>query len=153
MPLLAFLPLSSISYLAPIGNDRYVSYAKDINDSGVHLLDVINDILDLSKAEAGKLSLRLEEINVQEALRKCEQIVRDRALEAQVSLSTHLPSNLPPLIADRVRFVQIMLNLLSNAIKFTEAGGRVEIHAECEPAGDEVHYFHLPCEGYRHRDA
>lgn len=143
-PLNAIIGFSSIiinQLFGPLGNDKYLSYAKDINESGVHLLDIINDILDLSKAEAGKLSLRLEELDVHEALKKCLQIVSERAAEAEVSLNIDAPAVLPKLVADRVRFIQIMLNLLSNAIKFTEAGGRIDIQAEFEPAGDEVHYF------------
>lgn len=143
-PLNAIIGFSSIiinQLFGPVGNDRYVSYAKDINDSGIHLLDIINDILDLSKAEAGKLSLRLEEINVHEALKKCVQIVAERASEAEVAISMDVPATMPKLVADRVRFIQIILNLLSNAVKFTEAGGRIDIQAEVEAAGNEVHYF------------
>lgn len=143
-PLNAIIGFSSIiinQLFGPLGNDKYANYAQDINEAGVHLLDVINDILDLSKAEAGKLSLRLEELDVHEALKKCLQIISERADEAEVAISLDIPANLPKLVADRVRFIQIMLNLLSNAVKFTEAGGRIEIQAEFEPAGNEVHYF------------
>jgi signal transduction histidine kinase len=145
-PLNAIIGFSSIiinQMFGPVGNDKYVDYGKDINDSGVHLLDIINDILDLSKAEAGKLSLRLEEFDVLEAMRKCQHIMAERAADAEVTISLQIPTDMPMLVADRVRFIQIMLNLISNSIKFTESGGRIDIHAEYEPAGDEVHYFTL----------
>lgn len=143
-PLNAIIGFSSIignQLFGPLGNDKYADYGRDIHDSGVHLLDIINDILDLSKAEAGKLSLKLEAFDVAEALRKCEHIMRERAMEGRLSLSFEAPDDLPPMVADRVRFIQVMLNILSNAIKFTEADGRVTLQVECEKAGDEVHYF------------
>ncbi len=143
-PLNAIIGFSSIiinQIFGPAGNDKYVDYAKDINESGVHLLDIINDILDLSKAEAGKLSLRLEEFDVLDAIRKCQHIMAERALDAGVTISLQIPSEMPKLVADRVRFIQIMLNLISNSIKFTESGGRIDIESEVESAGDEVHYF------------
>lgn len=143
-PLNAIIGFSSIivnQLFGPIGNEKYINYGKDIHESGVHLLDIINDILDLSKAEAGRLGLRLETFDVREALRKCNHIVSERALEGEVSIHLDIPAELPPMVADRVRFIQIILNVLSNAIKFTEAGGRVDIHVEHEPAGDEVDYF------------
>ena len=143
-PLNAIIGFSSIiinQMFGPVGNDKYVDYGKDINESGVHLLDIINDILDLSKAEAGKLSLRLEEFDVLEAMRKCQHIMAERALDAEVTISLQIPTDMPKLVADRVRFIQVMLNLISNSIKFTESGGRIDIEAEVEPAGDEVHYF------------
>lgn len=143
-PLNAIIGFSSIivnQLFGSIGNDKYIDYGKDIHESGVHLLDIINDILDLSKAEAGKLSLRLESFDVYEAIRKCEHIVSERAMEGHVTLSTELQDDMPRMVADRVRFIQIILNVLSNAIKFTEEGGNVTLHIECEKAGDEVHYF------------
>ncbi len=137
-PLNAIIGFSSIlvnQLFGPMGNGKYVEYAKDINDSGTHLLDIINDILDLSKAEAGKLMLSFEEINVEKAVAKCLGILAERASEGGVMVRSELPKKLPPLTADRLRFIQILLNVLSNAVKFTEPGGTVTIRAECEDYG------------------
>ena len=132
-PLNAIIGFSSIlvnQLFGPLGNSKYVEYAKDINDSGVHLLDIINDILDLSKAEAGKLSLAFEEVNVEKAIAKCVNVLAERASEGGVQMITNIPKHTPHLLADRLRFIQIILNVLSNAVKFTEPGGRVTIDVE-----------------------
>jgi signal transduction histidine kinase len=129
-PLNAIIGFSSIimnQLFGAIGSDKYREYAQDINDSGVHLLDIINDILDLSKAEAGKLTLSFEEVNVARAIRKCITLISERANEHQIRITTEIPETLPPLYADNVRFIQIILNVLSNAVKFTNPGGKVHI--------------------------
>jgi len=113
----------------PLGDAKYMEYSKDINESGSHLLDIINDILDLAKAEAGKLTLNLEEVHVGKAIAKCVTILSDRATKGKVVIALDVPRNLPPLMADRLRFIQIVLNILSNAVKFTEEGGKVHIRA------------------------
>lgn len=129
-PLNAIIGFSSIllnQLFGPLGDEKYHEYAKDINESGSHLLDIINDILDLSKAEAGRLELNFEEINVPKAIKKCLTIVTDRAEKGQITLHHEMPKNLPSLIADRLRFIQILLNILSNAIKFTPPDGKVDL--------------------------
>jgi signal transduction histidine kinase len=108
-----------------LGNAKYLDYAKDINDSGVHLLGIISDILDLSKIESGKTELREENVDVMQALGSCVTLVRERAEEAGVSVKYDAPSGMPILYADQLKFKQILINLLSNAINFTAAGGRV----------------------------
>lgn len=143
-PLNAVIGFSSIlmnQLFGPLGDNKYLDYAKDINDSGVHLLDIINDILDLSKAEAGKLTLNYEEINVQKAINKCITIVTERAHRGGISITTDIPKMLPPLQADRLRFVQIMLNILSNAIKFTNEGGEVCIAVHGKETEGEITDF------------
>jgi signal transduction histidine kinase len=134
-PLNAIIGFSSIlinQLFGPLGNAKYQEYAKDINDSGVHLLDIINDILDLSKAEAGKLSLAFEEVNLEKAIAKCTNILTERAAEGGVTIISNVPRNLPSLVADRLRLIQIILNMLSNAVKFTGPGGTVTIDARTE---------------------
>ena len=131
-PLNAIIGFSSIlrdELFGPLGSAKYNEYATDIHDAGVHLLDIINDILDLSKAEAGKLTLAFEEVHVPKSIKKCMQIISNRAQEGEVVLVSNVPDNLPPLHADRLRFIQIILNLLSNAVKFTQPGGRVTVSA------------------------
>ncbi len=132
-PLNAVIGFSSIlmnQLFGPLGDNKYLEYAKDINESGTHLLDIINDILDLSKAEAGKLSITYEEVNVGKSVNKCMTILAERAEKGKVTITVDVPKSLPPLIADRLRFIQILLNIMSNAVKFTEAGGRVHVSAK-----------------------
>lgn len=143
-PLNAIIGFSSIlmnQLFGPLGDVKYNEYAKDINDSGTHLLEIINDILDLSKAEAGKLSLDYEEIHVPKAIMKCVNIVNDRAYQGGVKLTYDAPRTLPPLFADRLRFIQILLNVLSNAIKFTPPGGTVHVSVVTELEGHDVASF------------
>lgn len=143
-PLNAIIGFSSIivnQLFGPLGNNKYSDYGRDIHDSGVHLLDIINDILDLSKAEAGKLKLKLERFDILTAIHKCENILTERAREGEVQLRIHHANNLPDMVADRVRFIQIMLNIISNAVKFTEPGGRVDVTIEAERARNDVSYF------------
>ncbi|MEE3626378.1 ATP-binding protein [Nitrospirillum sp. BR 11752] len=104
-------------------------YAGDIVASGRHLLAIINDILDVSKIEAGKVELRERVCDVAALVAGCERIARGRALEKRIDLVTTMAPDLPPLLADDVKIKQILLNLLSNAVKFTEAGGTVSLTA------------------------
>ncbi len=145
-PLNAIIGFSSIitnQLFGPIGSQKYCDYANDIHDSGVHLLDIINDILDISKAEAGKLTLHYEQFDVKEAIEKCIRFMAERAGEGDVYMECHYPETLPKLVADRVRFIQIMLNLISNSVKFTNPGGRVDVTVKVDSAGDSIHYFNI----------
>jgi signal transduction histidine kinase len=134
-PLNAIIGFSSLIRSQFYGaiNQKYLEYAEDIHESGVHLLEIINDILDLSKAEAGKLILELEEFHVGKAIRKVLSILGERAEKGGVKIFADVPDDLPYLIADHVRFIQIMLNIVSNAVKFTEPGGRVSIAVQSRP--------------------
>jgi len=136
-PLNAVIGFSQIMMtetLGPIGSPQYRDYAKDIHDSGVHLLEIINDILDLSKAEAGKLELDEDWVDIGEAVSAACRLIGPRAERAQLSVVERIPANLPPLWADERKLKQILLNLVSNSVKFTPAGGRVEVSATLEPA-------------------
>jgi signal transduction histidine kinase len=140
-PLNAIIGFSSIlinQLFGPLGHNKYTEYSKDINDAGVHLLDIINDILDLSKAEAGRLSLVFEEVFIERAINKCITIISERSAEGGVSISTDIPKNLPPVVADRLRFIQIILNILSNAVKFTHKGGSIHITVTTESRGGVI---------------
>ena len=110
-----------------VGHPKYREYVQDINASGIHLLDLINDILDISKIEAGKIDLHEENVDVSRILGSCLTLVKERADEAGVDIERDTPSNLPALYADERKFKQILINLLSNAIKFTPSGGKVTI--------------------------
>ena len=131
--ILGFSELMGNATLGPLGNPKYVEYTKDINDSGRHLLALINDILDLSKIEAGKLELDEEDIDVARAIRSCMVLVKERARNGGVKLLTDLPDGLPALHADERKLKQILVNLLSNAVKFTPAGGSVTVKAWFRP--------------------
>jgi PAS domain S-box-containing protein len=134
-PLNAVIGFSEIIKDEVLGHDpeKYRAYAADIHTSGLHLLSLINDILDLSKIEAGKAELLEAEIEVGDVIRSAARLVRERADSAEVELATSLPPGLPLLWAERRALMQILLNLLSNAIKFTPAGGKVTVGARIEP--------------------
>jgi len=111
----------------PINVVKYLEYADDINQSGTHLLKLINDILDLSKIEAGAVELHEETVDVSRAISACLLLIKERAEIGGVHLKLALTPPLPRLHADERKFKQILINLLSNAIKFTPAGGEVTI--------------------------
>ncbi len=119
----------------PVGSEKYLEFAADIEDSGTHLLEVINDILDLSKAEAGRLELREEVVDVARALDTCVRLVLDRVLAAGVVVKQEVAPGLPRLRADEHMVTQIVLNLLSNAVKFTPGGGEVRLRAALGEGG------------------
>ncbi len=121
-----------------IGNERYKEYVGDILASGRHLLSIINDILDVSKAEAGKLELREESLEVAAVIESAVRLVRERVIQGKINLRQELSDNLPALFADGRKIKQILLNLLSNAAKFTPPGGTVTIAAEVSPGGELV---------------
>jgi signal transduction histidine kinase len=119
-----------------LGSDRYNDYARDIHQSGRHLLEIINDILDIAKVEAGKLDLRQNHIRVDELFASCSRLMGERATSAGVSLIVDPPEEAYTLIADDTRLRQILLNLLSNAIKFTPSGGQVILRAGLTESGE-----------------
>jgi cell cycle sensor histidine kinase DivJ len=112
-----------------LGEQRYRDYARMIHESGEHLLHVVNDILDMSKIEAGKFKLLKEPFDVGSLVRSCADVMRHAAEAKQLTLITEVPSGLPELVADKRACKQMLLNVISNAIKFTEAGGLVRISA------------------------
>jgi signal transduction histidine kinase len=112
-----------------LGSDRYKDYTRDIHHSGRHLLEIINDILDLAKVEAGKLELRHHPVRVDALFESCRRLMDKRAVSAGVALVIEPPDDMPVLLADETRLRQILLNLLSNAIKFTPGGGTVVMRA------------------------
>jgi signal transduction histidine kinase len=127
---IGFAEVLESEVLGELGNSRYRDYARDIRESGTHLLDLINDLLDLSKAEAGKLELNEEPVDLQDAVEVSIAMVQPRAEAAQVTLVNAVPDALPPINADDRKIKQVLLNLLTNAVKFTPAGGEVRIEAE-----------------------
>jgi len=129
-PLNAVLGFSEIlkeELFGTLGDSRYLDYAQDIHNSGRHLLAVINDILDLTKIEAGHLKLDIQSVDIDNILRTCERLVLNSAKKADIRLSIQNLDDDVLLQADPVRLKQILLNLLSNAIKFTPAGESVRV--------------------------
>ena len=113
----------------PLGDKRYKEYSQDILNSGQHLLALINDILDMSKIEAGKMSLKFEPMSLEEVAEDAVRLVRNRAEATGLTMSLEFP-RLPDVDADYRAIKQVMLNLLSNAIKFTPRGGSITVRAE-----------------------
>ncbi len=129
-PLNAIIGFSEIleqEVFGPIGSDRYKAYVEDIHNSGNHLLVIINDILDLSKAEAGKLLVEESQVDLPRVVSQGLRMLRPRAEANGVRVVCHFPAFMPFLLADRRLLTQVVINLLSNAIKFTERGGAVVI--------------------------
>ena len=117
--------------------DRRAEYLDDIRSSGAHLLDLINDVLDLSKVEAGRLVLHDELLDVGETCESCLRLMSERAKNAGVDLRMEVPDSLPPVAADVRRIKQILINLLTNAVKFSYPGGAVTLAARLD-AGDDL---------------
>jgi signal transduction histidine kinase len=129
-PLNAIIGLSELiseEIAGPLGNDRYRVYANDIHESGDHLLGIINDILDLSKAESGNLHLSERAIELSVVVAAVCRPIRQRITEAQLSFAVNIPPGDINLRADERMLKQILLNLLSNAVKFTPPGGQIQL--------------------------
>ena len=131
-PLNAIIGFSEVmrdEIFGPLGSERYRGYAVHIHESGAHLLEIINEILDLSKVEAGKFELAEERFDVARALDVCMRLIQPQARLQDIELVAEIEPDLPPLLGDEVRVKQIVFNLLSNAVKFTPRGGRVCVTA------------------------
>jgi PAS domain S-box-containing protein len=122
----------------PIGNDRYRQYLKDIRSSGGHLVSLLNDLLDLSKIEAGKLDLNFADVDLNELTQQCVALMQPQASRERIIIRTSLASGLPQVIADPRSVRQITLNLLSNSIKFTGVGGQVIVSTARHEGGGAV---------------
>ena len=127
--IIGFSEMMQRQLLGPIGTEKYLDYIGGIRESGEHLLDLISDILDMSKIEAGKYELDLEELNMSKVIRLAVHMMEGRAQDAQIKIRIDLENEDLHVVADRRALMQILLNLLSNAVKFTEPGGDVSI--EC----------------------
>jgi signal transduction histidine kinase len=116
-------------------SSRQKDYCAEIFNSGQHLLSLINDILDLSKIEAGKMSLELERVNLTLLLESCLSIVREKALVHNIALRTSIAADLGDGMVDVRKFKQMVYNLLANAVKFTPDGGSILMQAQLDPSG------------------
>jgi signal transduction histidine kinase len=134
--ILGFTELMLEERLGAIGNSRYRGYVEDIHQSGLYALSLLNDLLDISKIDAGKIDLDFTAVDLPELVEACVNSLQPLAKRERILLRTSLAPNLPAVIADRRRLKQILLNLLSNAIKFTNAGGQVIVSARVIDGGD-----------------
>jgi len=138
-PLNAIIGFSEVMMaesFGPVGNERYRDYLKDINTSGSHLVSLLNDLLDLSKIEAGKMELNFERVNLNEVTQQSVAIMQPQAARARVIVRSALSMTVPGIIADVRSVRQIVLNLLSNSIKFTGAGGQVIVSTAATERGE-----------------
>jgi len=130
--ILGFSEILSRQMFGELGNPRYLEYAKDIEQSGGHLLAVINNVLDLTKSQAGKLQLVDEPVDLVEITESCAKMMRGQCAGAELSLMVVVPSAPLPIRGDPAKLRQILLNLMSNAVKFTGPGGTVTVCAEAD---------------------
>ena len=140
-PLNAIIGFSEVMMeqrFGPIGNERYRDYLKDINTSGAHVVSLLNDLLDLSKIEAGKMELSFERVDLNEITQQSVGIMQTQASRARVIVRTALSMNIPGIVADTRSVRQIVLNLLSNSIKFTGAGGQVIVSTANNDRGEVI---------------
>lgn len=135
--IIGFSEMMEQQLLGPLGNEKYLDYIGGIRESGTHLLDLISDILDMSKIEAGKYELALEELNINKIIQLSIHMMEGRANDAKV----HITSNTHDdegckIVADRRGILQILLNLLSNAVKFSNEEGKISV--ECEESSEGI---------------
>jgi signal transduction histidine kinase len=122
----------------PIGNERYRDYLKDIHAAGMHVVSLLNDLLDLSKIENGQLSLSFANVSLNDLTQQCVGIMQPQASRARIIIRTSLTPGLPQVVADERSLRQIVLNLLSNSIKFTGPGGQVIVSTAFADSGEAV---------------
>jgi signal transduction histidine kinase len=134
--ILGFTELMMQERFGPIGNPRYKGYVEDIHQSGLYALSLLNDLLDISKIEAGKFELDFTAVELAELVEDCVNSLQPLAKRERILLRTSFASSLPAVIADPRRLKQILLNLLSNAIKFTAAGGQVIVSGSMIEGGE-----------------
>ena len=139
-PLNAIIGFSEVLAQGMFGdvNEKQAEYLRDILESGRHLLSLINDILDLSKIEAGRMELEASEFDMPEAIQNALTLVRERALRRGIALHHVIDDRVAEIRADERKLKQVLLNLLSNAIKFTPEGGRIEVRATPADGAIEV---------------
>jgi PAS domain S-box-containing protein len=140
-PLNAIIGFSEVMMeerFGPVGNERYREYLKDIHASGGHLVSLVNDLLDLSKIEAGKLDLTFTSVDLNGLVQQCVALMQPQANRERIIIRTSLAPALPPVMVDARSIRQIALNLLSNSIKFTGAGGQVIVSTAVAERGEAV---------------
>lgn len=127
--IIGFAEVIHNQFKGPVGNPQYVDFARSIHESGRHLVGIINDILDLSKVEAGKVDLELGPIDVRDLFSQTTTLMNHAMNKAQLGLDVVIEAGVPEVRVDARKLGQALLNLLSNAVKFTPAGGRIRLEA------------------------
>lgn len=134
--IIGFSELMADEKFGPIGSERYRDYLHDISRSGNHVLSLVNDLLDISKIEAGAVEMNFEAVSLNDALTEAVAIMQPQANRERVIIRSSLTSRLPDIVADHRSITQIALNLLSNAVRFTGPGGQVIVSTSYEASGD-----------------
>jgi PAS domain S-box-containing protein len=136
--ILGFAEVIMDERFGPIGNDRYKEYLKDIHSSGAHVMSLVNDLLDLSKIEAGKVDFNFAAVDANSVIQECVSLMQPQAAQERIIMRLSLFDKLPRIIADERSLRQIMLNLMSNAVKFNEPGGQVIVSTAINDSGQAV---------------
>ena len=136
--IIGFSELMVDEKFGPVANDRYRDYLRDINRSGNHVLDLVNDLLDISKIEAGQQEMAYEAVSLNDTLAETVAMMQPQANRERVIIRSSFASRLPEVVADLRSVRQIALNILSNAIRYTQAGGQVIVSTAYEISGDVV---------------
>jgi PAS domain S-box-containing protein len=136
--ILGFAEVMMEERFGPLGNERYKDYLKDIHASGNHVMSLADDLLDLSKIEAGKLELTFAPVDANNVIRECVSLMQPQAARERVIMRVSLYDRLPRVMVDERSLKQILLNLMSNAVKFNEPGGQVIVSTAVDAAGQAV---------------
>ncbi|MFC5385868.1 PAS domain S-box protein [Aquamicrobium segne] len=136
--IIGFSELMMDEKFGPVANDRYRDYLRDINRSGNHVLDLVNDLLDISKIEAGQQEMDYEAVSLNDTLAETVTLMQPQANRERVIIRSSFASQLPEVVADLRSVRQIALNILSNAVRYTQAGGQVIVSTAYETSGDVV---------------
>ncbi len=136
--IIGFSDMMASERFGPIGHPRYIEYANDIGRSGRHVLDIVNDLLDISKIEAGEMDLDFASVGLNEAISEAVALVQPQANSQRVIIRTALSQSVPDVVADLRSIKQIALNILSNAIRFTPSGGQIVVSTSYEANGSVV---------------
>lgn len=133
--IIGFSDMMASERLGPIGHPRYAEYSSDIGRSGRHVLDIVNDLLDISKIEAGEMDLEFTAVDLNEMVSEAVSLVQPQANAQRVIIRTSLSNAVPDVVADSRSIKQIALNILANAIRFTPAGGQIVVSTAYEANG------------------
>lgn len=133
--IIGFSQLMEAETFGTLGNETYKGYTQDILHSAHHLLELINDVLDVSKIEAGRMELNEEQLDFSQLVTSALRMVREKANEVQITLETSIAELLPPIHGDMRALLQVLVNLLGNAVKFTDEGGHVRLEVKLDSDG------------------
>ena len=133
--IIGFAEVIHNQFKGPVGNPQYIDFARSIHESGRHLVGIINDILDLSKVEEGKLELEEQAVRIPAVIERVTRLMRQGIDGAELTLAVTVAPGLPEVLADALKLDQVLLNILSNAVKFTPPGGRISIEASRDGDG------------------